>query len=318
MKAADVELSTRHSEAVVNRKHKRVSRVMWRDFIWAYLMIAPLMLGLLIFYIWPVFQTFYFSFTTWGDFGTYQWSGLNNYQQLLHDPDLLGALTNTLIYTVLAVPGSIAVSIVVAVLLNQKIRGVGLYRTLFFLPAVTMPAAIAMVWKWLYNGDYGLINYILSLVHIHGPRWISDPHLALYSLILVAIWGSIGSNMVLFLAGLQSISSVYYDAAALDGANRFQTFFRITLPLLSPTIFFQTVVSMISAFQMFDLLFLMFEGSSNLVVNSTQTVVYLFYENAFQLNNKGYAAAIAVLLFVIILGVTIVQFQLQKRWVHYA
>ncbi len=318
MKAADVELSTRHSEAVVNRKHKRVSRVMWRDFIWAYLMIAPLMLGLLIFYIWPVFQTFYFSFTTWGDFGTYQWSGLNNYQQLLHDPDLLGALTNTLIYTVLAVPGSIAVSIVVAVLLNQKIRGVGLYRTLFFLPAVTMPAAIAMVWKWLYNGDYGLINYILSLVHIHGPRWISDPHLALYSLILVAIWGSIGSNMVLFLAGLQSISSVYYEAAALDGANRFQTFFRITLPLLSPTIFFQTVVSMISAFQMFDLLFLMFEGSSNLVVNSTQTVVYLFYENAFQLNNKGYAAAIAVLLFVIILGVTIVQFQLQKRWVHYA
>jgi len=318
LKAADVELSTRHSEAVVNRKHKRVSRVMWRDFIWAYLMIAPLMLGLLIFYIWPVFQTFYFSFTTWGDFGTYQWSGLNNYQQLLHDPDLLGALTNTLIYTVLAVPGSIAVSIVVAVLLNQKIRGVGLYRTLFFLPAVTMPAAIAMVWKWLYNGDYGLINYILSLVHIHGPRWISDPHLALYSLILVAIWGSIGSNMVLFLAGLQSISSVYYEAAALDGANRFQTFFRITLPLLSPTIFFQTVVSMISAFQMFDLLFLMFEGSSNLVVNSTQTVVYLFYENAFQLNNKGYAAAIAVLLFVIILGVTIVQFQLQKRWVHYA
>lgn len=291
---------------------------MWRDFIWAYLMIAPLMLGLLIFYIWPVFQTFYFSFTTWGDFGTYQWSGLNNYQQLLHDPDLLGALTNTLIYTVLAVPGSIAVSIVVAVLLNQKIRGVGLYRTLFFLPAVTMPAAIAMVWKWLYNGDYGLINYVLSLVHIQGPRWISDPHIALYSLILVAIWGSVGSNMVLFLAGLQSISSVYYEAAALDGANRFQTFFRITLPLLSPTIFFQSVVSMISAFQMFDLLFLMFEGSSNLVVNSTQTVVYLFYTNAFQLNNKGYAAAIAVLLFVIILGVTIVQFQLQKRWVHYA
>ena len=318
MKTADVELPARRSEAVVNRKHKRAHGVIGRDFIWAYLMIAPLMLGLIIFYIWPVFQTFYFSFTTWGDFGTYQWSGLNNYQQLLHDPDLLGALTNTLIYTVLAVPGSIAVSLVIAVLLNQKIRGVGIYRTLFFLPAVTMPAAIAMVWKWLYNGDYGLINYVLSLVHIQGPRWISDPHIALYSLILVSIWGSVGSSMVLFLAGLQSISSVYYEAASLDGANRFQTFFRITLPLLSPTIFFQTVVSMISAFQMFDLIFLMFEGSSNLVVNNIQTVVYLFYVNAFQLSNKGYAAAIAVLLFIIILGVTVVQFQLQKRWVHYA
>lgn len=318
MKTVDVELPASRSEAVVSRKRKGSRRIVWRDFIWAYLMIAPLMLGLLIFYIWPVFQTFYFSFTTWGDFGTYQWSGLNNYQQLLHDPTLLGALLNTLIYAVLSVPGSIIVSIVIAVLLNQKIRGVGVYRTIFFLPAVMMPAAIAMVWKWLYDGDYGLINYLLSLVYIHGPRWISDPRFVLYSLVLVSIWSSVGTNMVLFLAGLQSIPRTYYEAAALDGAGPFQIFFRITLPLLSPTIFFQTVVSMISAFQMFDLIFLMFEGSSRLAVNAVQTIVYLFYENAFQLGEKGYAAAIAVLLFVIILGITVVQFQLQKRWVHYA
>lgn len=280
-------------------------------------MIAPLMLGLLIFYIWPAFQTFYFSFTTWGAFGKYHWTGLSNYVQLLRDPDLGAALSNTFIYTILSVPGSVALSLLVAVLLNQKIRGVAVYRTLYFLPAVTMPAAIAVVWKWLYNGDYGLINSVLGLVHIQGPRWVSDSHIALYSLILVAIWSSIGYNMVLFLAGLQGIPTTYYEAASIDGSGPFRTFFRITLPLLSPTVFFTTVISMISAFQVFDLIYMMF-GPTSLVIDSTQSVVYLFYKNAFLIDNKGYAATIAVLLFVIILGVTAIQFQLQKRWVHYS
>jgi multiple sugar transport system permease protein len=323
LKTVGIELAEKGGEAAASVGRKRSRRLAWKDYAWAYLMIAPLMIGLLIFYIWPVFQTFYFSFTTWGAFGKYHWSGLDNYQQLFHDPDLVGALTNTLIYTVLSVPGSIIISILVAVLLNQKMRGVGVYRTLFFLPAVTMPAAIAVVWRWLYNGDYGLINYLLSLVHIHGPRWISDTHIALYSLILVSIWNSVGTNMVLFLAGLQSIPSMYYEAASLDGSGRFSTFFRITLPLLSPTIFFQSVVASINAFQMFDLIFLMFSPAatgttSSVVINSTQTVVYLFYDNAFILDNKGYAAAIAAVLFVVILVVTLVQFQMQKRWVHYS
>lgn len=301
----------------------RPRRTHWRDLLWAYLMIAPVMLGLGVFYIWPVFQTFFFSFTTWGAFGKYHWTGLSNYQSMLQDSELGHALSNTLIFTLISVPGSIAISLLVAVLLNQKIRGVGIYRTLYFLPAVTMPTAIAMVWKWLYNGDYGLINYLLSLVHIHGPRWTSDPNIALYSLILIAIWNSVGNNMVLFLAGLQSIPSSYYEAAALDGARGSSRFFRITLPLLSPTIFFTMVVSMISAFQMFDLIYLIFGpvsggGQGNLAIEATQTVVYLFYANAFLFDNKGYAAAIAVLLFAIILVVTVIQFRLQKRWVHYA
>jgi multiple sugar transport system permease protein len=224
---------------------------------------------------------------------------------------------------VISVPCCIALSILVAVLLNQKIRGVGIYRTLYFLPAVTMPAAIALVWKWLYNGDYGLINALLSMVHIQGPRWVSDPRLALYSIIVVYIWSYIGNNMVLFLAGLQSIPSTYYEAAALDGANAFQRFWRITLPLLTPTIFFATVISLIQAFQVFDLIFLMFMTTNsggavgNLSIEATQTLVFLFYQNAFVLNNKGYAAAIAMLLFVIILCVTAVQMRLQRRWVHY-
>ncbi|QBD83661.1 sugar ABC transporter permease [Ktedonosporobacter rubrisoli] len=285
-------------------------------------MIAPLFLGLLIFYIWPAIQTFYFSFTKWGAFGKYSWTGLNNYAHILSDPDIKSALLNTLIYTVLSVPGSIVASLIVAILLNQKIRGVGIYRTLYFLPAVTMPAAIAVVWRWLYNGDYGLINAVLRPFGIHGPHWISDPHTALLAAIVVAIWSSIGNNMVLFLAGLQSIPSTYHEAAALDGASRTSRFLRITLPLLSPTIFFVIVMSMISAFQVFDLIYLMFGAGSTLSTNpalgAAQTIVYLFYQNAFMVDNKGYAAAIAIILFVIILCVTAVQFRLQKRWVHYS
>lgn len=315
MTTAEVKLAAKRGAKV--EQPRKSHRAVGSDRFWAYLMIAPLAIGLLVFYIWPIFQTFFFSFTKWGGFGTYHWTGLNNYQFLLHDPGLGGALSNTLIYTVLSVPASIALSILVAVLLNQPIRGVAVYRTLYFLPAVTMPAAIAVVWRWLYNGDYGVINYLLSLIGIHGPRWVSDPHISLYSLILVGIWAGIGYNMILFLAGLQSIPGTYYEAASLDGAGPVHTFFRITLPLLSPTIFFATIISMIAAFQLFDLVYLLFPAGS-LVNDSTQTVVSLFYNNAFVLENKGYAAAIAMLLFVIILGVTAIQFQLQKRWVHYA
>ncbi|GLV54026.1 sugar ABC transporter permease [Dictyobacter sp. S3.2.2.5] len=287
-----------------------------RDALWAYAMIAPMMIGLLIFYIWPVFQTFFFSFTQWGAFGKYTLNGLTNYQSMLSDPELGGALRNTLIYTVLSVGGGIVVSLFFATLLNQKIRGVGVYRTLYFLPVVTIPAAIAIIWQWLYNGDYGLINFLLSLVHIHGLSWLTNPATALYAIIMVAIWGAVGNNMVLFLAGLQGISSTYTEAAAIDGAGPINKFFHITLPLLSPTIFFVTVTSLINAFQVFDLIFLML-GQNSPALPSGETVVYLYYEHAFIDNDKGYASAIAVFLFVIILVVTIVQLRLQKRWVHY-
>ncbi len=318
-------VAKQHGEplAKVNKRRLGGHRLGARDLFWAYLMITPLMVGLLVFYIWPVFQTFYFSFTSWGAFGRYHWTGLTNYQALLHDPELGRALSNTLIFTVLSVPCSIVLSLLIAVLLNQRIRAVGLYRTLYFLPAITMPAAVAVVWKWLYNGDYGIINHLLSLVHLQGPRWISDPQIALYSLVLVAVWSSVGNGMVLFLAGLQNIPRTYYEAASLDGAKPTVRFFRITLPLLSPTIFFATVIAMISAFQVFDLVFLMFgeasgSGISTLSIDATQTMVYLFFKNAFLTDNKGYAAAIAMLLFVIILIVTAIQLRLQKRWVHYS
>lgn len=286
------------------------------DYFWGYLMIAPTVLGLLIFSIWPVFQTLFFSFTTWGAFGNYDWSGLDNYKKMLTDKMFWMALKNTLVYTCVTIPFAVSLSIIAAVLLNQKIRGVTAYRTLYFLPVVTMPAAIAMVWKWLYNTDYGLINFLLSKVGIKGPSWLTDPDIALYSMVLVAVWAAIGHNMVIFLSGLQGIPVSYYEAAAIDGAGPFKNFMFITLPLLTPTIFFVTIISLIGAFQVFDLVFMMI-GPDSIVIEHTQSVVFLFYKNAFMLNNKGYAAAIAMFLFVIILLVTIVQMKLQKRWVHY-
>ena len=298
------------------RTRRRGSPAKQDDVFWAAIMIGPMFLGLLVFYIWPAFQTFYFSFTDWGAFGKYKWAGSTNYERLLQDADVWQALRNTFIYTALSVPASILFAILVAVLLNQKIRGVSIYRTLYFLPAITMPAAMAMVWRWLFNGDYGLINYGLAQVGISGPRWLSDPNLVLYSLIIVGIWASLGSNMVLFLSGLQGIPQTYYEAASIDGAGPVRKFFRITLPLLTPTIFFATLISLVTAFQVFDLVYLMI-GPDSPVIKNTQTVVYLFFEHAFLTNNKGYAATITVLLFAIIMVVTAIQFRLQRRWVHY-
>ena len=303
----------------VNRKLKvpNLSKTKKRsDFFWAYLMIAPTMIGLLIFYLWPIIQTFYFSFTEWGAFGQYEWTGLDNYKRMLEDSNLLQSFKNTGIYIIFTVPIGVFLSILLAVLLNQKIKGKSVYRTLYFLPVITMPAAIAMVWKWLYNSDYGLLNYFLSLFGIKGPQWVSDPKIALYSIIVVAVWSGIGYNMVIFLSGLQGIPKTYYEAAEMDGAGPIKVFFKITLPLLSPVIFFVTIMSLIGAFQVFDLIFMMI-GKSSTALENTESIVYLFYQHAFVLNDKGYAAAIAVLLLVVILIITAIQMVLQKKWVHY-
>jgi multiple sugar transport system permease protein len=279
-------------------------------------MIFPIFFGIILFYFWPLVQTFYLSFTDWGAFGQYKWSGLENYTKLLNEPDLIKSLKNTIVFTCLSVPLGIMISTGISLLLNQKIKGLGLYRTLYFLPVVTMPVAIAILWKWLYNADYGLINYFLGKIGIDGPRWITDPSLALYSIILVAVWSSLGYNIIIILAGLQGISRTYYEAASLDGAGTWYKFKSITLPLLTPTLFFVTVTSLISSLQVFELIYMMI-GQGSMVIESTQTLVYLFYNESFISNDKGYAAAIAVLLFFIILSATMLQFYFQKKWVHY-
>ncbi|SHK07934.1 carbohydrate ABC transporter permease [Paramaledivibacter caminithermalis] len=299
-----------------SKSKKKISNRRKNDIKWAYILILPTVLGITIFYVGAFFQNLFYSFTDMGAFGKWSWIGIDNYKRLIFDPEVRQTLINTLKYTIFSVPCTIIVAIVVAALLNSKIKGIGIYRTLFFLPAVTMPAAIAMVWKWLYNGQFGLVNSLLAKIGINGPAWIADPRFALPAIVVVSVWMSIGFNMVILLAGLQGIPQSYYEAASIDGATPIQQFFKITIPLLSPTIFFISIMALIKAFQTFDLIYLMI-GKSSVAMDKTRTIVYLFYKYAFEWYEKGYAAAIAVLIFIIIMIVTIIQLRLQKKWVHY-
>jgi multiple sugar transport system permease protein len=211
----------------------------------------------------------------------------------------------------------VPLSVVVAALLNTKgLRGVGIYRTLYFLPVVTMPVAVAIVWTWIYNGQFGVLNFLLALVGVEGTSWLTDSDTALFAIAVVGIWMSLGYNVVILLAGLQGIPQHYYEAAELDGAGPVRRFFSVTVPLLSPSIFFVTVLSLIEAMQVFDLIFIMMD-ETNPALSSTRSVVYLFYQEAFVNSDRGYAAAIVMVLLVVILLMTLAQFRLQKKWVHY-
>lgn len=297
-------------------QRRRLSPKKWNDYIAAYLMIAPLSLGLVIFYIIPFFQSLYYSFTNMQVFGPSTWIGLANFKRMITDQSLMQAISNSFIYTIISVPISILIALVLAVLLNVNIRGRSIYRTLLFLPCITMPAAIAMVWKWFYSTSYGLFNGFLHIFGISGQAWLVDPKIVLYSVIVVAIWSSVGYNMVILLAGLQGISPQYYEASEIDGAAKFKQFFSITLPLLTPTMFFVLVMAIMSALQAFDIIFMMIPYDS-MVINNVEPLVYIFYRNAFVFNDKGYASAIAILIFVIIMAITLLQMKLQKKWVNY-
>ncbi len=287
-----------------------------KDWIWGYVMIAPVTIGLIIFYVYPFFVTFYNSFMKVGAFNVTSWGGLSNYARLIHDSSMWNTLRNTVRYVLWTVPITLFLALIVAVLLNQNIRGRSLYRVLYFLPYVTMAAAISMVWKWIYNGDYGLLNYILGLFGIPGHRWLTETNLAPYAIIVVTIWSGIGYNMIILLAGIQGISSTYYEAARIDGASQFTMFFKITLPLVTPTLFFLLITDLISSFQIFDTIYMMI-GKNTVVLENTQSIVMYFYRNAFELNDKGYASAIAMLLFCFIMIITAIQMALQKKWVYY-
>ncbi|QHF96393.1 sugar ABC transporter permease [Streptomyces sp. NHF165] len=301
---------------------RRERRFRYRDKWWGYALIAPAGLGLAVFYLWPVVQTLYYSFTEWGAFGGTEWIGLTNYRTLVGDPEFWQALGNTVVYTALVLLG-IPLAMVLAVLLNVKgMRGTGIYRTLYFLPVVTMPAAVAVVWRWLYNGDVGILNQALSAIGIDGTFWVSDPTTVRFAIAAIGVWMTVGYNMILLLAGLQGIPQDYYEAASLDGAGRVRQFFSLTLPLLSPTLFFTTVLSVIQSLQVFDLVYLILgantqAGLTNPAYAEGQTVVMLFFQKSFFDNQRGYGAAIVCVLFVLIMALTAIQFRLQKRWVHY-
>ena len=281
------------------------------EFVWGWLFIFPTMLGLIILNIIPIFQTIYQSFFKTGDFGRGNiFIGMENYIKMFGDAEVWQSVINTFKYAIVEVPFSIAIALVLAVLLNRKMMGVSAYRTIFFLPMVAAPAAIAMVWRWLFNSEFGLLNHIFGT----SINWISDPAIAVFAIAVIGIWSIIGYNMVLFLAGLQEIPRDYYEAASIDGATGINQFFNITVPLLSPTIFFVTITRVIGGLQVFDLIFMVMD-KNNPALYKTQSIVYLFYQNSFVENNKGYGSTIVVLLIAIIMVVTVFQMIAQKKWV---
>lgn len=308
--------TSRSTQGIKTLKHTKKSKMDSIEAFWGYLFIAPVVLGLTIFYIAPAISSFYLAFTQWDGLTAPIFIGLENFIALFKEEVFIQSMINTIIFTVVSVPFSIACATVIAVLLNQKIKGIVIYRTLFFLPVVTMPIAIGMVWRWLYNSEFGLINYFLGMLHLPQPSWLFDESFALFSIILVSVWMSIGYNAVILLAGLQGITSSYYEAADLDGASEFQKFLRITVPLLTPSLFFVLVMSMINSLQVFDLIFVMIGDNASLL-DPTRTVVYSVWENGFKFFNMGYASAQALILFIVILIITIIQMVFQKKWVHY-
>ncbi|WP_025159323.1 carbohydrate ABC transporter permease [Leifsonia aquatica] len=308
---AGVATATPATRPAAPRK-RRTDRKEW---VWAALFVAPLLFGVLVFYIWPIIRNAYFSFTTWGVFGGATWSGLSNYQAMFADPSFWRSIVNTLVYIGFLLIG-IPLAVIFASLMNRPgLRFATVYRTAFFLPYVAMPAAVAMVWRIIFNGDFGVINYALSLVGIKGPNWLSTEWFALIAVGLVGMWISLGFNLIVLSAGMKGIPPEMYEASSLDGASRMRQFFSITVPLLSPSIFFVSVMTVITGFQLFDLLYALM-GTQNPAINQTQSMVYLFFAHQ-QTGDNGYAAAVGMAILVLVGVFTIIQFRMQKRWVTY-
>ncbi len=280
----------------------------------AWLFLLPSLIGTFLFWIFPAIGSLGFSLFSWDMISSPEFSGFKNFLELARDPVFRKALFNTLFYTVVSVPLALAVSLGLALLMNRAIRGITIFRTLYFLPVVSSMVAVAIVWRWMFNKDYGVINSFLSLFGLPAIDWLGSTTWAMPAVILMSIWKEIGYFMVIFLAGLQSLPRDLYEAAELEGASSWQKFWRITFPLLSPTTFFALIIALISAFQVFDQVYVMTEGGPS---DATLTVVYYLYKQGFQYFRVGYAATIALVLFLIIMAVTLVQWFVTQKKVFY-
>ena len=279
------------------------------------LFLLPNLIGFLIFTAIPVGAAFLLAFYDYDLLLGASWAGLENFREMFTTDEVFrAALFNTVYFTAVSVPLSVVLGLVTAMLVNQALRGIVIFRSIFLLPYVTVTVALSLVWKWIYLPDIGLINSVLGVFGIDGPPWLTSGTWAMPALILMSVWKGFGYNMVIFLAGLQGIPDHLYDAAKVDGATAWRRFLNVTLPLLSPTTFFVVVISVISSFQVFDQALIMTNGGPG---TATTTLVLYIYQKGFQSFDMGYAAAVALVLFAVIFVFTVIQFLLQRRWVTY-
>lgn len=293
-----------------------VQRRTVQKYLWVSFFLFPSLAGLLVFLITPMLASLALTFYEWDPLipTNFTFVGMDNYLTLIKDANFWSALGHTLYFIAGYIPFVLVTGLSVALLMNQKLAGRTFLRGAFFMPVISAWVAVALMWSWIFNPRYGIINYLLGLIGIVGPNWLYDPNWAMPAIILTSVWKDTGFIMVLFLSSLQNIPQEYYEAAALDGADGWAKFRYITLPLLSPTLFFTLIISLINSFQVFDQVWIMTEGGP---AGSTSVLVEQIINNSFRYGRMGYAATLSWVLFLIVFGVTIFQTRMQKNWVTY-
>lgn len=302
--------------AAITGKRKAIWSARSREALNGYIFVSPWVLGFLIFVIGPMIGLIWLSFQRWDLIGDPRSVGWRNYERLFSDRLFLKSMEVTIVYGLGRVPLGIFVALGTALLLNnRRIKFIGIWRTIYYMPVVLPPVAISLVWMWIYNPRYGILNTMIQqFLGIPGPRWLDDAALVLPSLMVMAVWAAAGRNMIIYLSGLQGISNELYEASAIDGAGYWRQFFRITLPLLTPVIFFNLITGMIDTFKLFTQAYVMTEGGPR---NQSLFFTYYLFQKGFQQYQMGYASAMAVVVFIIIMVLTLLVFRWSKAWVFY-
>lgn len=291
-----------------------------KEAISAFLFVSPFILSMVFVIGGPILAALFLSFCKWDILTPIQFVGIDNYKEMfLQDPRFWHSLYNTAYFTLLSVPVGMVLSIAVAILMNQKVKGISVYRTLFYLPSVVgTGVAVAVLWKWIFNADSGLLNYVISLLTgipmTECPKWLASEVWSKPALVIMSFWG-VGGGMIIYLAGLQGIPVTLYEASEIDGASRWQQLWHVTLPGLSPVIFFQLIISIVNSFQIFNQVYVMTDGLGG-PADSTLVMVLYIYQKAFKYYQMGYASALSLILFLVIMAVTWLQ-QKYSKWVYY-
>ena len=316
-------MGTRFTKQIASTlKRRGWSRRRTLEVLWAYTFLAPALIFFLVLVVWPMIHALIISFHKWWLLPSEKpFVGIANYAAALRDPLTLKSLKVTLLYTVAVVPIGGALSLGLALILNNRqIRALGFFRTVYFIPVITTWAAVGFIWRWLFEPSFGLVNTALGLLGVTGPGWLVSPNWALPAIIMTSIWKGMGYNMVIFLAGLQNVPRQYYEAAQIDGANIWQCFWKITLPLLNAVLVFVIVTSIISSFQVFTPIIIMTKvggAGAGGPLDTTRVLVYHIYDLAFRRGNVGFASAVAFILFAMVMIVTVIHLRLVQREVEY-
>ncbi|MBU2699998.1 multiple sugar transport system permease protein [Sporomusaceae bacterium BoRhaA] len=295
----------------------RTTRIQFKHFEnrTALLFILPVLIPLVLFWLWPMTYSLYISFTDWDYMSPeYRFVGLSNYGHLLHNTDFLAALKNTMIFSIGTVVPTVVGGLMLALLLNRNLRGIGLFRTIFFSPWVTPTVAVSIVWAWLFEPKVGLVNYLLQIIHLPKLQWAQSAEWAMVEIIIFTVWKGVGWAMVFYLSALHKVPKELYEACDIDGGTDWQKFKNVTLPLISPTTFFLIVITTIDAIQAYDQIQIITQGGP---AGSTRTLLYLYYQAAFERFNMGEATAVATVLVLITVLLGVIQFVASKRWVYY-